>query len=55
MLTKSPNRIETFKRLAPNLQLPPKPVITRWGTWISASIYFSKNYEIIKPIFQSYD
>ena len=55
MLTKAPKRIETFKSMAPNLKLPPKPVITRWGTWISNTIYFFENYEIIKTIFNSYD
>ena len=55
MHTKAPKRIETFKRMAPNLKLAPKPVITRWGTWISTATYFSENYETIKTIFNSYD
>ena len=42
MLTKSPNRIETFKRLAPNLPLPPKLVITRWGTLDISCYLFCK-------------
>ena len=46
---------ETFKRMAPNLKLAPKPVITRWGIWISTATYFSENYETIKIIFNSYD
>jgi hypothetical protein len=29
-----------FKTEAPDLPLPSKPVITRWGTWINAAIYY---------------
>jgi hypothetical protein len=29
---KGPNHVQTFKNDAPNLNLPPEPVITRWGT-----------------------
>jgi len=35
---KSPSRVQIFKTHAPNIPLPPEPVITRWGTWLNASI-----------------
>lgn len=27
------------------LKLPPKPVLTRWGTWIEAAVFYAKNFE----------
>jgi hypothetical protein len=35
-------RVAFFKNEAPGLPLPPEPVITRWGTWLNAAIYFVK-------------
>jgi hypothetical protein len=32
IFVKSPARIELFKNKAPDIPLPPTPVITRWGT-----------------------
>lgn len=31
----------------PNTTLPPEPVITRWGTWISAANYYTDNFDQI--------
>lgn len=50
---KSPKRILNFKKVAPNLSLPPKPIITRWGTWVQAAIYYANNLEIIQKIINS--
>lgn len=47
---KSPSRIEVFKRLAPNLPLPPQPVVTRWGTWLRAVEYCSNNFDLLKIV-----
>lgn len=29
---KAPSRIQIFKTMAPDIPLPPRPVLTRWGT-----------------------
>jgi hypothetical protein len=55
LFEKCPSRVATFKNYAPNLALPPKPVITRWGTWISAANYASTNFTIICEIFKKFD
>ncbi|KAL4085298.1 hypothetical protein QTP88_027157 [Uroleucon formosanum] len=34
---KAPSRIQIFKTMAPDIPLPPRPVLTRWGTWLNAS------------------
>lgn len=47
---KSPKRIEIFESIAPNISLPPEPVITRWWTWINAALYYANNYEIFKKV-----
>ena len=42
---KSPSRIDLFREKNPDLPLPPAPVITRWGTWLSAVLYYGTNFE----------
>ena len=49
---KSPSRIQHFKEIAPNLSLPPQPVLTRWGTWISAVLYYASNWDTLKLVFE---
>jgi hypothetical protein len=50
---KAPSRVEVFKSLEPDLNLPPEPVITRWGTWLEALKYYAVNYEKIVRVFDS--
>ena len=52
---KSPYRIQIFRTLEPNLALPPEPIITRWGTWISAVSYYCAHFESIKRVVESFD
>lgn len=33
---KAPYRVAIFKEKAPNIPLPPAPILTRWRTWIRA-------------------
>ena len=55
IFTKAPLKINYFAEKAPGTPLPPKPILTRWGTWLSAVNYYSKNYEIIKNIIDFFD
>ncbi len=52
---KAPSRVEIFKDIAPNLALPPQPVLTRWGTWISAAIYYATNFDAVTEIINHLD
>jgi len=52
---KAPSRILLFKTVAPDITLPPEPVITRWGTWINAAIYYCEHFEIIFNIVNKFD
>lgn len=42
---KALSRLELFKTHAPDVPLPPEPVITRWGTLINVAIYYCEHYE----------
>lgn len=44
--TKAPRRKLLFQNMFPNIPLPPRPVITRWGTWIDAAIYYADNFKV---------
>jgi len=39
----------------PNLSPPPKPIITRWGTWLNAVKYCCENFEKIKDVVSTFD
>ncbi len=46
ILRKSPLRRQQFKSIC-NIKLPPKPVITRWGTWLESAFYYIDNFQTI--------
>lgn len=39
---------------SPLLPLPPEPILTRWGTWIQAAVYYCEHFEIVKSIVNSF-
>jgi hypothetical protein len=47
---KAPSRVQIFKEIAPNIPLPPQPVLTRWRTWLTAAFYYCEHFGIIKNI-----
>lgn len=52
---KLPSCIQFYKEILPGLSLPPKPVITSWGTWTEAVIFSANNYESIKSVIELLD
>jgi hypothetical protein len=38
---KVPSRISIFKEEMNDIPLPPVPVLTRWGTWVNAALYYA--------------
>lgn len=52
---KAPLRTQLYKEKFPELQMPPEPVITRWGTWLKAAFFYADNYEKIKEIIFDFD
>ena len=47
---KSPKNLAYFKNYAPTLPLPPRPVVTRWGTWLQAGLYFAQHMEVLNEL-----
>lgn len=47
---KAPLRIQFYKERLPGVKLPPEPIITRWGTWLEAAIFYADNFEGIKNV-----
>lgn len=52
IFVKAPSRKQLFKSTAPSVPLPPEPVITRWGTWIDAAIYYCDHFQIVKRVIE---
>ena len=47
ILLKAPSRVSLFKEKV-SLTLPPKPILTRWGTWLEAVEYYAANFDVLK-------
>ncbi|XP_031343081.1 uncharacterized protein LOC116170717 [Photinus pyralis] len=47
---KAPLRVQMFKEQFPDVALPPQPVVTRWGTWLNAALYYADNYSSFSAI-----
>ena len=47
--------MQKFKEEALTLPLPPQPIVTCWGTWLDAAIYYCTNYSQIEKIFSKFD
>ena len=43
---KAATRVSIFREIAPETPLPPQPFLTRWGTWVSAAVYYAEHYEV---------
>ena len=53
IFTKSPKRITMYRQMCPDLAMPPKPIITRWGTWLKAVDFYRQNYADVKKVVAS--
>ena len=54
---KAPFRVRVFRDLflATDSPLPPQPVVTCWGTWLSAALYYASHFEIIERVVAELD
>ncbi|KAL4098224.1 hypothetical protein QTP88_022868 [Uroleucon formosanum] len=52
---KAPSQKQIFRNIAPNIPLPPEPILTRWGTWINAAIYYCEHFLLIKRVVMELD
>jgi hypothetical protein len=44
---KAPSRVDTFKIMDPSIPLLPQPIVTRWGTLLTAALYYCEHFPII--------
>lgn len=50
---KSPVRTQMFRDIAgTNVPFPPEPILTRWGTWITASTYYAEHIAIVSDVIE---
>ncbi|VVC33355.1 Ribonuclease H-like domain [Cinara cedri] len=49
---KAPQRVDVYKEITPSVPLPPKPVLTRWGTWVEAANFCADHFDNLKIILQ---
>ena len=47
---KAPLRRQVFRSLAPDVPLPPEPIMICWGTWINATVYYCNNFQAVKSV-----
>lgn len=47
---KAPLRIEEYRAKLGNIPLPPEPILTRWGTWIEAALFYANNFTSIREV-----
>ncbi|XP_018496631.1 uncharacterized protein LOC100905696 [Galendromus occidentalis] len=52
---KAPPRIRVLRATAPNVPSPPEPILTRWGTWLSAALYYARHLEDIRRVLEELD
>lgn len=50
LVLQSPARRQLFKTANPAIPLPPEPIITRWGTWLNACVYYADNFDAVKSV-----
>lgn len=55
MIFQGPLRRQQFKRMFPGTPLTPQPVVTLWGTWIVAALYFADHFDEIKDFVSTLD
>lgn len=52
---KCPARMMAWKDANPDTALPPEPILTRWDTWVPATLYYSENFQKIKTVVDGFD
>ena len=50
-ISKNKSRRNLFHEIG----IPPQPVVTRWGSWLNAAIYYADNLPAIKEIIHGYE
>ncbi|KAJ4436773.1 hypothetical protein ANN_16905 [Periplaneta americana] len=51
----APSRVNVLKEMYPEIPLPPKPILTRWGTWLEAVEYYAEHIDSINNVLLALD
>ena len=52
---KSAARCTVFREMASDKPLPPQPVLTRWGSWIVAAVYYAEHFDVFASVVDALD
>jgi hypothetical protein len=55
MFIKTPLKVQKFKQDTSSLFLPPQPVLTCWGMWLDAAMYYCENYSTTEDTVSNFD
>lgn len=55
MFSRSSFRRQLWKSVTGGLALPPMPVVTRWGTWLEATIFVATHWNEVKMFMEAVD
>lgn len=55
IFVKAPTRVQLYKERYPDIRLPPEPILTRWGTWLDAAMFYAEHFEKIKSVVMDLD
>jgi len=55
IFVKCSSRVPKFKEMAQEVPMPPQPILTRWGTWLMAAIYYCEYYQLIKSVVMKFN
>lgn len=50
VFVKAPVRVNAYREKLPEHPLPPEPILTRWGTWVSAALFYADNFSAVKEV-----
>ncbi|PSN39119.1 hypothetical protein C0J52_17476, partial [Blattella germanica] len=50
VFVKAPVRVNAYREKLPEHSLPPEPILTRWGTWVSAALFYADNFSAVKEV-----
>ncbi|PSN41463.1 hypothetical protein C0J52_21691, partial [Blattella germanica] len=50
VFVKTPVRVNAYREKLPEHPRPPEPILTRWGTWVSAALFHADNFSAVKEV-----
>ena len=48
-------RVRGFQDAFPGVAIPPEPVVTRWGSWLNAALYYRDHFDFVETFLGALD